>query len=150
MKHLLRAAGLVAIVIFIALVLPRLVKVPAFMTNFGFHISQKSVNAAAWASRPAQFAETSACQSCHPDEYDAWQQGAHKTVSCENCHGPAEAHLQNQSPLVIDATQQLCVNCHGYLPSRPKDFPQVVVTDHAGNVNCISCHYPHQPELASN
>jgi predicted CXXCH cytochrome family protein len=40
---------------------------------------------------------------------------------------------------------EVCLFCHGYLPSRPTGFPQIVERTHNPTGACINCHDPHDP-----
>ena len=74
-----------------------------------------------------------------------WEQGNHRTVNCENCHGPARAHLENKASPVTDTSRELCGLCHAQLVSRPSNFPQVDMDEMGGQSDCITCHDPHDP-----
>ncbi|MCZ7583202.1 MAG: hypothetical protein M5R36_07615 [Deltaproteobacteria bacterium] len=34
-----------------------------------------------------------ACEECHPDVLEGYRKDVHRTVQCENCHGPADRHI---------------------------------------------------------
>lgn len=125
MTHLARVGALLLAVLLFVFVGFRVLPTPAFLVNFGFHNKNNAGNMEAWASLPLQYAQSSTCQSCHQDNYGLWVKGNHKTVSCENCHGPAKAHLETGAPETLDTSRELCGSCHARLVSRPSDFPQV-------------------------
>lgn len=85
------------------------------------------------------------CQDCHADRHDEWQAAAHTVVNCETCHGPARAHpATGKLPVPADSVK-LCTLCHEEMPTRPAAQPQIVVAEHAGDAQCVSCHNPHSP-----
>ena len=71
-----------------------------------------------------------------------------RNVSCEVCHGPAAAHVEDPvsvSP-AVSRGRDLCQLCHGYDPARPTGFPQIEPAVHNPLQPCITCHSPHAPE----
>ncbi|MFQ5593366.1 MAG: cytochrome c3 family protein [Anaerolineae bacterium] len=94
-----------------------------------------------------QHLDPAECSRCHPEKFSQWGRSRHYVNSCENCHGPARAHLQTGAQLAVETSPDLCKGCHGMLASRPGDFPQVDSQQHAGGWTCVSCHNPHQPEV---
>lgn len=145
MTHLARAIGLliIGIAVFVAV---RMDLTPTSWGEYGFY---RGENVEEWANVHLNYAETDSCQSCHRENYDLWILSAHQTVSCESCHGPGEKHVTEGTPLAIDRSQKLCGLCHAKLISRPSDFPQVDLEQHAGQLTCITCHTPHSPALGS-
>ncbi len=119
--------------------------VPAFLADYGFHPKNIEENTEEWTSLPIQYVSSSICVDCHQDKYSLWAIGTHRTVSCENCHGPAEAHLETGAPEVLDTSRGLCGLCHAQLISRPSDFPQVDMEEMGEDAECITCHDPHDP-----
>ena len=146
MKHLVRAGALLAILIFIFALL-RFMPVPAVLEPYGFNREQG--NEEEWASQPMQYADPAFCNSCHQDNHGAWEKSEHSTVSCENCHGPGEVHVEKGTSLVIDTSREACGVCHARLLSRPDDFPQIDLEEHGGQSACIACHNPHDPRVAT-
>ena len=145
MKHLFRAGALLTAVLIFVLIGLRVMPVPAFLTEYGFHPKNIEENEEEWASLPIQYVSSSVCLDCHQDKYSLWAKGYHRTVSCENCHGPARAHLETGAPEVLDTSRGLCGLCHAKLISRPSDFPQVDMETMGGDAECITCHDPHAP-----
>src|SRR5689334_23625768 len=43
-------------------------------------------------AREPVFAGKKACDECHSDEVQKLQKFEHKSLSCEGCHGPGQAH----------------------------------------------------------
>jgi hypothetical protein len=96
------------------------------------------------ASRTPVYAGKKACDECHSDILHKLATDAHKTLSCEACHGVSREHAENPDVLPIKLTGSHCIRCHEANPSRPKWFKQIVVKDHYGS-KCVECHLPHQP-----
>jgi len=74
---------------------------------------------------------STACQRCHPAEYDKWATSPHAaTAGCEECHGRGETHvaakggteniqgLGESCPVCV--IEALCTSCH--TPARSPDF----------------------------
>jgi hypothetical protein len=95
-------------------------------------------------SRDPLFAGKKACDECHSDILHQLATGAHKTLSCEGCHGVCSDHANNPDILPVKATGSHCIRCHEAEIARPKWLKQIVVKDHYG-VNCKECHAPHDP-----
>lgn len=135
---------LLAVFLFVFIGL-RVMPVPAFLEDFGFHKRDAQKNEQQWASLPINYASSPACAQCHQSNYTSWQQGDHRTVSCENCHGPANIHLEGKALPVVDTSRELCGTCHAKLTARPASFPQVDMNEMGGDSKCITCHNPHDP-----
>ena len=145
MPHIKRAVAVLIGLLIIVFVVPRVMPVPASLVSFGFHTRNAQQNAEKWASIPVSFVSTSVCVDCHKDQYTLWQKGNHKVVTCEDCHGPAAAHLASGAPETVNKSKDLCATCHAQLPARPADFPQVDLSIMGGGADCITCHDPHEP-----
>ena len=145
MSHLIRAGALLLVVLLFVFVGLRIMPVPVLLADFGFHARNPAANTEMWASLPIQYVGPSVCISCHPVEYNLREKGNHKTVSCENCHGPAIEHVSTGAPEVLDTSRELCGLCHAQLVSRPSSFPQVDMKEMGGDAACITCHSPHEP-----
>jgi hypothetical protein len=96
------------------------------------------------ASRPPVYAGKLACDECHSDILHKMALDAHKTLSCEGCHGVSREHVDNPDILPVKATGSHCIRCHEANLARPAWLKQIVVKDHYGP-KCIECHLPHQP-----
>lgn len=91
------------------------------------------------------------CAECHDDRYAEWSASNHKSVACENCHGPARTHPKGgikKLPIHAD-TIRLCSVCHEATAGRPATQPQVVLAEHAAREQCGGCHNPHSPKIAA-
>ena len=71
------------------------------------------------ASRPPVFAGKKACDECHSDILHKLAADAHKTLSCEACHGVSREHGDNPDILPDKATGSHCIRCHEANPARP-------------------------------
>ena len=98
------------------------------------------------AGRQPVFAGKVACEECHSDQCQKLQKDAHKTVSCEACHGAGEAHAQNPDLKIDRSSVGACLRCHEANPSRPKWHKQITSRTHySGSSKCTECHVPHMP-----
>lgn len=89
------------------------------------------------------------CVDCHEDEHGKWSAGNHKSVACEDCHGPARTHPKGgiKTLPVPKDTLRLCSLCHEATAGRPAAQPQVVLARHAPREQCAGCHNPHSPRI---
>lgn len=142
-SHLLRvaalfAAGIAAFFVMRGLLVP---------SDFGRYGHYRAGALADNQKRPVAFAGKTACLDCHSDVADAQKGSRHATVRCEACHGPLAGHADNPDvkPAKL-APERLCLTCHRSIAGRPAKFPQIDPDEHAGGVECTSCHKPHHPE----
>jgi hypothetical protein len=98
------------------------------------------------AARQPVYGGAKACGECHEQETKDLAAHGHKTLSCEACHGAAQAHADDPDvkPQILNYGH--CVRCHEANISRPKWHKQVVSKSHYPGSNCTECHIPHQPE----
>ena len=96
------------------------------------------------ASRTPVYAGKAACDECHSDILQKLAKDAHKTLSCEACHGVSRDHAGNPDITPVKLTGSHCIRCHEANPSRPAWLKQIVVKDHYSG-KCSECHMPHQP-----
>jgi hypothetical protein len=116
-------------------------------SSFGEYGWYRGAALAELATRERFYAGKQACEECHSDEYQKLIKHEHKSLSCEACHGPGEAHVQNpDNPDVKMAVlhYSLCLRCHEANPSRPKWHKQIVSKNHYPG-KCTECHVPHSP-----
>jgi hypothetical protein len=97
------------------------------------------------ASHPVGLAGKLACEDCHFDEYEKLAGGEHKNLSCEGCHGPGQAHVDNPDISLAILNVSNCARCHEANPSRPAWHKQVDLRDHYSGDACTECHVPHAP-----
>ncbi len=101
------------------------------------------------ASQEIVYAGHEACNDCHDDIFETKQESKHRDVSCEACHGPAADHIEAPDEFTPTAPRGrgYCPLCHGYNPSRPSGFPQILPKTHNPGKACMTCHDPHSPVL---
>jgi len=118
----------------------------AFLTppSFGQYGWYRGAALGEIAARPPVFAGKQACDECHSDILHKLAADAHKTLSCEACHGVSRDHCDNPDILPVKVTGSHCLRCHEANPARPAWLKQIVVKDHYGP-KCTECHLPHQP-----
>jgi hypothetical protein len=136
----------VFLLVIAALIVARELFVPETFGDLG-HYRASSVDEI--ASLPLAFAGAEACYDCHDDIYETKQQSNHNGVSCEVCHGPAVQHVEAPDEFTPGAPRGrgYCPLCHGYNPSRPSGFPQIIAELHNPGKACMTCHEPHNPLL---
>jgi predicted CXXCH cytochrome family protein len=88
------------------------------------------------------------CEACHGERHAQWSANNHKSVSCETCHGAAQGHPANGKLPIPADTRKLCTLCHERMAERPASQPQIELTQHSPDQQCIVCHNPHAPKLA--
>ena len=117
---------------------------PDSLTNPSQHVSTTVERERA---KPVRHAGSEACADCH-EESGVVREGYHRNLSCETCHGPAQAHVDDPMEVKprIQRMREFCVRCHLYNPSRPTGFPQINPTAHNPLKACIGCHNPHDPK----
>lgn len=166
MKHILRAVVLIVGPVALAIAFPWIFRAVAAtgsptMTldrpqlfipqSFGQYGHYRGDNVGEWVRLPVQFSSGVAqCATCHTEKARLRSSGAHSGLSCETCHGPADAHLQlgpTAKPVVPQAAE-LCALCHRPVVGRPGWFPQVDLALHSGGNECTLCHNPHSPEVS--
>lgn len=119
-----------------------------------------------WAAYHAGEIVSFDCASCHTTGYqpDGHQMGleglvgtwAEDGIGCENCHGPAENHVNDpyKVSMPINRDGQVCGQCHAQ-----EDVTTIAASDgfvHVGQqyselysskkrvMDCVDCHNPHQ------
>ncbi len=171
MRHFFRALVLIVVPVVIILAFPWVFRAirpsvgftvldkPSLLVpqSFGEYGYYRGDNVDEWIRKPAQFSGgASQCSACHVDVAKTWGTGIHTTVNCEACHGPAAAHVKAKSSsataatssLAIQAPRSICVLCHEAVVGKPDGFPTVIPSQHAGNLDCTTCHNPHSPLLS--
>ncbi len=138
-RLLLLMAGFIVLAIAAAILLT-----PESFYEFG-HYRADSV--AEIAAQEMKFRGTDSCQECHEERHADWTAGTHKVVKCEVCHTAARDHPADGLLPVPSETVKLCTLCHEKMPARPAAQPQIVVVEHAGEEQCVTCHDPHSPAL---
>jgi cytochrome c553 len=127
----------------------------------------RGASVASIASDKPKYKGTAYCITCHAPQTAEWSKGIHnsvdqgKVIKCEVCHGPGGSrdvkgpfenvstgadHPKNLKMAVPTDTAKLCTLCHEQIAGRPAQQPQIVVADHAGTLQCTTCHNPHSPK----
>lgn len=143
--HLFRFAGLFVIAFVIFLIVRGYI-VPKTFGEYGHY---RAAAIPEIAALPMTYAGHQACVSCHTDIQNVKSKGMHAGVNCEACHGALARHVAdpiNVEPVKLN-TAVLCVRCHAASAAKPKNFPQVVASEHAGGIACQTCHNPHSPAI---
>jgi hypothetical protein len=154
-RHTYRLFGLLGIVLMCALV-ARSWAVPSTFGQYGYY--RGGAPADARAARVPRFQGKQACKECHDFQFDNHEKDVHRSVQCEDCHGPGDVHVaadEKTGNVTLHKTKEWCLVCHRQLPARPGAFPQVewrehykfvgVRDDKVNQTECINCHDPHEP-----
>ena len=116
---------------------------PASFGEYGWYRGEAMAELAA---RAPVYAGKKQCEECHSDIYQKLIKHEHKTLSCEGCHGPGQAHTDNPRKDNIDKSGfSACLRCHEASPSRPKFQKQITLKSHYTGSKCTECHVPHSP-----
>ena len=109
------------------------------------HFRAEAIDAV--AGQKVAFAGWQSCVECHDEEAAKKGSSYHRTVACEVCHGPASDHAKDPMKHFpfVPKKREACLYCHGFLPSRPTGFPQIIERLHNPTKPCASCHDPHDP-----
>jgi hypothetical protein len=130
----------------VAFILLRAAIVPPTFGQYGHY---RGAAIADIGARPVKFAGHQVCESCHTEVVDQKKLGKHVVIPCETCHGALAAHADDPAsvtPPKLD-TAVLCARCHDANSAKPRNFPQVVTSDHSGGIACDTCHQPHKPGI---
>ena len=114
------------------------------------------------ASLPAGYAGSDTCALCHDDRATDVARSKHgqiqnlrtpaATLGCESCHGPGQAHVDDDAkgnirrfgalkPAEVNTT---CLSCH----NRGAHAGWEGSTHEARNLSCTTCHSVHKPSVA--
>ena len=116
---------------------------PASFGEYGWYRGEAMAELAA---RAPVYAGKKQCEECHSDIDQKLIKHEHKTLSCEGCHGPGQAHTDNPRKDNIDKSGfSACLRCHEASPSRPKFQKQITLKSHYTGSKCTECHVPHSP-----
>lgn len=114
-------------------------------TTFGQYGHYRGAALEEVAAREPLFAGKKSCDECHSDTLQKLGKAEHKSLSCETCHGPARAHVDNPDVTLTKLTFSHCVRCHERDPSRPAWLKQINSRNHYNGQRCAECHIAHQP-----
>lgn len=154
-NHVLRPL-IVVIGIVTVILLARMVYVPK---DFGVHERgymygwYRKGNEEDWKKFKVKYMGAEYCKDCHADKYDSIKGTPHKNIQCENCHGPANDsasdHYSDQRPkLTIDKSRAPCLRCHfplAYPTSGRSKIRGIDPEKHNPDIECSTCHNPHNP-----
>lgn len=100
------------------------------------------------------------CVDCHDEISEAFSTTLHgmiselskteNAVSCESCHGPGSAHVEEMEPeLIYNPAKEdqfgdmpTCLGCH----NSPNFDNWPFAAHNSGDLNCTSCHKIHEPQ----
>lgn len=126
----------------------RAIMVPKSFGEFGHY---RGDSPAEESRQKLRYTGAQACRDCHRKELSVFDRGAHRSISCETCHGPGGEHSAEPASQKLDMpdTRDFCALCHAANPARPSEFPQIDLKTHWvkewGSEKCITCHAPHDP-----
>jgi len=98
--------------------------------------------------KEASYAGREMCYDCHDDIFMVKESDFHANLSCESCHGPGLAHIDNQDSvdMLIPESREHCGLCHEKNAARPANaIIQIDMQDHNPDQKCNFCHNPHAP-----
>lgn len=153
MKNHVWRPVIVVVVCIIGLVLFRAWYVPADFGvhgrnfTYGYH---RLSDIDDWAHLKVKYRGREYCRDCHEEKVKTILASPHKLIQCENCHGPAIGHPDDDTPLKITGSRALCLRCHAHLPYPQSDRDKLLAVDpdeHNPGENCVDCHQPHNPDL---
>lgn len=117
---------------------------------YGWH---RLSNEEEWKQFKIKYQGKEYCKDCHSDKYDSINKTPHRIIQCENCHGPASDitsdHYSDERPkLTIDKSREQCLRCHFPLPYPSSGRLKLKGIDpdkHNPDIECSTCHNPHNP-----
>jgi hypothetical protein len=117
--------------------------------SFGWYGHYRADALAEAAARTTRYVPRDACAECHEEEAKLNKDGVHSKISCQSCHGPGDKHIEEPSTenIVKPVVAVFCLRCHEASYARPKNFPQIVVAEHAEGKTCDKCHVVHDPGM---
>lgn len=114
---------------------------------YGWH---RKANEEDWKKIKVKYQGADYCKDCHDKNYGDIRKSPHKSIQCENCHGPAIDHPGEPPKLAIDRSRQQCLRCHYPLPYPTSGRSRIRGIDpitHNPEMECSNCHNPHLPNL---
>lgn len=141
----IRRLGLVFLVFIAAVLVVKIVVIPPELKETGvYRVSAIERE----LSKPIYYVGNGSCKDCHDDQYESKENGYHRDLSCETCHGPGQEHSEEPDEVspFIPSERSFCPLCHTYNSSRPTGFPQINPIIHNPLEACTDCHDPHDPE----
>jgi hypothetical protein len=133
---------LLAVGIVVSYSIARYFLTPTSFREYGWY---RGAALAELATRDPVYAGKQACEQCHADQYQKLMAHEHKSLACESCHGPGQAHADDpRKDNIQKSSYAVCLRCHEANPSRPKWHKQIVSKNHYAG-KCTECHQPHSP-----
>jgi Cytochrome c3 len=150
-RPLFVALALVAgILIFRAFYVPKEFGIGESGYMYGWH---NPTNEQYWKDIKVKYQGSKYCKDCHSKNFTYIQNTPHAIIPCENCHGPGTDHPGKIAKLPIDINRLLCLRCHAILKYPNSDRGKIRGIDPAThqdpNVECVTCHDPHNPNLGA-
>ena len=139
-RHLIILVILVAVFIII-----RQIMVPETFGDNGHYRANSLIDN---ANKNIVFAGQEICIECHEDIGVLKEMDLHSNLSCELCHGPGMAHIENMDSvkMILPEGRNFCGNCHQQHAARNNDaIIQIDLKEHNTEYNCTHCHNPHAP-----
>ncbi|MFZ3171168.1 MAG: hypothetical protein WA118_04225 [Carboxydocellales bacterium] len=145
--------GLILFGVIVIFVTAQQLSIPKSFGQYGYF---RGDNISEWAAQEGNYAPGNSCEKCHQNEVQILDQGDHKGLDCQICHGPGLKHLQKfqtsklkvegTKELKVEGTEELCGICHRKMSGRSGDkIKTIELGIHNGGVVCIRCHNSHQP-----
>lgn len=151
LRPLIAVAGIVALILAArALYVPKDFGVHERGYMYGWY---RKGNEEDWKKIKVKYMGAEYCKDCHADRYDSIKGTPHKNIQCENCHGPAgnetsDHYSEDRPRLDIDKSRALCLRCHfplAYPTSGRSKIRGIDPEKHNPDVECSTCHNPHNP-----
>ncbi|UCC79078.1 MAG: hypothetical protein JSW64_12500 [Candidatus Zixiibacteriota bacterium] len=151
MKKMKLPQQIVSLAILFAVLLAGLITARMFLIpkSFGKYGHYRADAVDEIKTQEINYAGAIICEECHEDIAEQKEKSNHRNVACEACHGPTAAHVEAPDEFIPTAPRGrgYCPLCHGYDPSRPTGFPQIIAELHNPGKACMTCHEPHNPLL---
>jgi predicted CXXCH cytochrome family protein len=145
-KPLLVVIGIVVLILAVRMVyVPKDFGIGERGYMYGWH---RRADIQDWKDFKVKYQGREYCKDCHSGNYAKIMKTPHRIIQCENCHGPALDHPADPPKLAIDKTRALCLRCHFPLPYASSGRSKIKSIDplkHNPDVECSSCHNPHNP-----
>ncbi len=150
-RHTYRLFAVLGLGLLAALV-ARSLAVPESFGRYGYFRGDAVRDA--MTARTPRYQGKDSCFECHKLESRPNDKDVHRTVQCEDCHGPGGAHVEDAKTdnIKVNREREACIVCHRLLPARPGAFPQISWRDHFkqwgvvdDKTKCLDCHDAHEP-----
>lgn len=150
--HIFRLGTLLVVALAVAVIAQRQLRPATFGAQGHFRAAAIGEN----SRQPVRHLGGATCAECHEHEEVVKKAaaGVHKTIACENCHGPARGHAiesKARRKLAVDASTRACLTCHAQVSGRPDILKLIDFERHKSDWDikatdrCVSCHDAHSP-----